>query len=428
MLGFGTFQEKCLDFSDYFDHDRAIRAAIGDCPAEKFREILRDLYSFDEHFDVYMTDCYCYSNTVIKLILSSRGQHEKLKVFYEVIRERISQLGSTKPIEYALLIGCLNNDDETAEYIIREQLYYLDFHKDIYFIEPFYFLMITGKYELIPAAMERLRSCPKASGVSEIDFGQHTDTVASAAYFGDNKFLRAWFEGGYQIDKALILRLYPYPEAIEFIIREFYDKFGFDKPVGIYEFIKGCLNADEILDLAYDIKVRYGEECFHQFAEDMRPMEKAHIIHGDTLWRYTMPTPQANTSSTVLFLREFLDEKVTVVMQDNAAFPLLFEAKRLLEGHSITYDMTNYSDNYFIWNISTSEWTDLLKTCDFIFPESGYVDMLYPILQKNSKALTRILIKKGIINKDNYKELLECLVSEKLLNVLAVINHSKIVN
>ncbi len=425
MFGFGTFQETPLYFSDYLIHDRAIRAAIGDCSAEEFREILTELYNFDDHFNANLTDSYCYSNTIIRLILSSRGLLEKLKVFYEVINDRI-HLSIDKPIEYALLIGCLNNDDETAEYIIREQLHYLDFYRDIYFIEPFYFLMITGKYELIPAALERLRSCLNARGSSDINLGKFINTAASAAYFGDKEFLKAWFEGGYQIDKELILRLYPYPEAIEFIVREFYDKLGFDKPVGIYEFIKECFNADEILDLAYDINSCYGEEIFEQFAAGLRPIKKTHILHSDTLWRYTMSAPQANMTSVELFLMEFLDEKLTVVMQDNSAYPFFLEAKRLLKGHSIIYDMTNCTDAYFFWNISISELIDLLKTSDFIFPESAYVDMMFPILKKNSKTITKMLIKKGIINKDNYEELLDCLVSEKLINVLAVINNSEI--
>lgn len=83
MFGIGVMHELFdLKFSDYLCHDLAIRAAIGDCSAEEFREILTDLYTFDENFNACFVDSYCYSNLIIRLILSSRGQHEKLKVFF----------------------------------------------------------------------------------------------------------------------------------------------------------------------------------------------------------------------------------------------------------------------------------------------------------------------------------------------------------
>lgn len=435
MIGIPVPIFNVLDFGKYICQDRAIRAAVGECSAEDFRKILRDVYKKKEEpsadwmgLEFPADNCRC--DTLIGLILSSLRLNDKLKVYYEVRREAEFHANHIEPAEYTLLVSCLNNDDEAAEYIIRNELDYSEPDQGLYLFEPLYFLMITGKYHLIPAVLERFHdtcspfdnySSPEMSAIESSRFAY---AAASAAFFGDREFLSVLFDFGYRMNDTLIIQLFPYPETMEFIINNFYDKMGLDKPVNIYELIKKKFHTEEILDLALQISMSFGTEAFERFTAGLSPMKKTAVLHSSTLRRYYPSFGFQDINEKVLFLKESAEKELTIVMDVCDDSVLFYDAEKVFEGHSITYDLTSSVEKDIFWMLSNKELKDLLTKRNMIFSRSEIGETVLAILGRNSRQLTEVLIGKGIINKDNYAEALDYLVDEKCLNALAALNNA----
>ena len=413
-------------FEEYIHQDRAIRAAIGDCSADEFREILTDTYEKEKELaQDWLIDVSC-CDMMISLILSVLCRRDKLKAFYEVRRNVENRIKPAQSAKYALLVSCLNNDDESAEFIIRNELDNADFNPDAYFAGPLYFLMLTGKYHLVSAALERYRDIWSAFYDSDETGGLNSGCrefalpAASAAFFGDRDFLTAMFDCGYFPDDHLVVQLYSKPEAMEFIIGNFYDKIGLDKPVGIYEFIKEKFGTEKILEMALQIRSLYGDEAFASFTEGLRPMKKTDRLSSSIIMLYSPPIMLSDSNA---FIRASAEKELTIVMNDNEEQLPFYDAERMFPEHSITYDMTQCKDENIFWTFSDKELKDILKK-NIILDKSNICGMVRAVLDSNSKQLTRLLINKGMINKDNYEEVLDYVLSNKYLNALAVLNNA----
>lgn len=431
MIGVPIPIFNVLNFSEYICQDRAIRAAIGDCSAEEFRKALTDVYKKNEEpsedntgFEFPKNNSRC--DTLIGLILSSLRLHDKLRVYYEVRREAEFHANHIEPAEYALLVSCLNNDDISAEYIIRNELDFSELGNGVYLFEPMYFLMITGKYNLIPAVVERYNeTCFPFGNYSLSNMsGRFAYEAASAAFFRDRELLAVLFDLGFCLNDALIIQLFPYPDAMGYIINNFYDKLGSDKPVDIFELIKRKFHTEGILDLALQIRLSYGTDAFKRFTAGLEPMKKTAVLHSSTIRRYSPSFGFPEMTEEVIFLKGSAEKELTVVMDACDDSVIFYDVEKILDGHSVIYDLTDCDGKDIFWMLSNSELKDLLTKKNMIFSRSEISDAVLAILGRNSRQLTELLIRKGIINKDNYEKALDYLVSEKYLNSLAALNNA----
>lgn len=422
-------------FSEYIWQDKAIRAAIGGCSAEEFRKVLTEMYEKETE----MSQCWSINvgccEMMVSLILSVLRRQDKLKAFYEVKRNAVNSVGHAEYAKYSLLISCLNNDDKAAEYIIENALCFSDIDRLIYFTHPLYILMLTGKYYLIPAVLKKVNELCFREFLWDVEESEKEDngfrffgassvySIASAAYFGDREFLKAVFDNGYSIDGEMVQNLYFEPKALEFIISNFYDKMGLDKPLGIYEAIKEKFGTEEILGMAIKIRSMYGNEEFDNFSEGIRPMKKTNELSSSIIFLYSPPLLWPETGMEAYFMRDSAEKELTVSLSRGENRVPFYDAERIFPDHSITYDMTNINDERFLVMLSNKDLKDTLVR-RVIFNKSFAECVVREILNRNSRQLTRLLIEKEMINKDNYEEILDYAVSQKLLDVLAVLHSS----
>ena len=415
-------------FGDYIHQDRVIRAAVNDCSADEFKRLMAEMYEKEREFTQDWQMDIGVSDMLISLILSVLCRQEKLKAFYEVRKEFESRIRFAEHAKYALLVSCLLNDDESAEYIIRNELDNSYFSPETYFAGPLYFLLITGKSNLVPAALERYReTCAsfcrnKETSEPCLRGDEFAYPAASAAYFGDDDFLNAMFDSGYQIDDNLVIRLYDMPEVMEHLIRIYYEKTGRDKPVSITEFIKENFSTEKILQMGFQIKTIFGDEAFIRFTENMRPMKKTDRFSNSIIRLYYMPTAFNDTNGAYSsFLHDCAEKEITIVNDNNDDDPFLY-AELLFPDHIITYDMTECFDDELFQILSNKDLKRVLQK-NVIYNQQSIYTIVWAVLDRNNKQLTRLLLKKKMINKDNYEEILEYVVSERLLNSLAVLKN-----
>ena len=428
MIGLPIGNSGKTHFCEFICQDRAIRAAIGSCSADEFRTALTDMYNEEKALKQYWETCISGCELEVSLILAMLCRHDKLKAFYEVQRSFNIPSDTPVPAKYSLLVSCLNNDDEAAEYVIGNELDRSDLDEEQYLLNPLYFLMITGKYRLLAAALDRCREI----------FGKrlHCDTdesdmfinrefpenslsflAASAAYFGDVDFLTVLFDKGYRIDEEIIVQLYPEPAAMEFIMGNFYDKIGMDKPVGIYEFIREKFSTKKKLRMALQIRQLYDNKAFERFLEEVSPMKKIDVLDDYTIMMYSSFTYKGS------FLLNDLAEKELTVTLDDHNFLDHYQIERIFTGHSVTFDLS-YCNTHIFKTLSIKQLKDILMR-NIIFSQSDICDIMQSILDRNSKQLTKLLIGKGMINKDNYEEVLDYVISNKRLNALDVLNNAE---
>ena len=426
MLGFPIGNSGRTNFCEFICQDRAIRAAVGSCSADEFRQALTDMCVSDNEVSSYWDTDMFSCDLEISLILSVLCLHDKQKVFYEVQKKYKSRTDA--PAKYPLLVSCLMNDDTAAEYIIRNVLDYSDFSETWYFTNPLYFLMITGKYRLLGIALDRCREICKGMRHFEVDMEFPADSIsfiaASAAYFRDRDFLALLCDKGYRIDENIVIQLYPEPAAMNFLIGNFYDKLGMDKPVGIYKYIRDNFSTNQKLSLALQINQMYDEAAFHFIINEISPMKKVNVLDEFTIMMYRAIVWN-DVNDGERFLNNVAEEDLTVTLDDHCLMSF-YEIERVFSGHRVTFDMSNCNDSIFR-TLNNKVLKDIL-TRRIILSKDDIFSISQIILDRNCKQLTRLLIKQELINKDNLEQMLDYAISNKLLNSLDVINKAKFYN
>ena len=135
-----------------------------------------------------------------------------------------------------------------------------------------------------------------------------------------------------------------------------------------------------------------------------------------------MPTAFNDTNGAYSsFLHDCAEKEITIVNDNNDDDPFLY-AELLFPDHIITYDMTECFDDELFQILSNKDLKRVLQK-NVIYNQQSIYAIVWAVLDRNNKQLTRLLLKKKMINKDNYEEILEYVVSERLLNSLAVLKN-----
>lgn len=413
-------------FGDFIRQDRIVRAAIGGCSADEFGKFLTDMYSEEEKLSGYYFDenIIC-CNWVVSLILSVTGQQDKLTAFYEAQKKVKIGTDTIPSANYSFFVSLLENDDEFAEYIIRNELESSDFREMWYFVNPLYLLMLTGKYHLLKIALDRcIEVCNKEKCTAETDepfYGESMSfVVASAAYFGDREFLTLLFDSGYRMDEDIVVQLYSEPDAMEFIIENYLHRTGADKSLSVCGFVRENYTTQQKLEMGLLILHCYGQEKFERFLEELSPMEKVHILDNNTVMPY-ITVEWSSADKGKLFLNSLAEKELTVIMHEYDIMDI-YDIEKVFSDHSLTYEL-EYDDDFFEF-LSNRALKNIL-TKNFIFKPSLNGGILQTILSRNNRQLTKVLIKNGMINRDNYEEILDYVISNRYLNALAVLKNSK---
>lgn len=413
-------------FGDFIRQEKVIRAAISGCSADEFRNALTDMYNEEMVNGYYFDENIICCNWVVSLILSVTGQQDKLTAFYEAQKKVKIGTDTIPSANYSFFVSLLENDDEFAEYIIRNELESSDFREMWYFVNPLYLLMLTGKYHLLKIALDRcIEVCNKEKCTAETDepfYGESMSfVVASAAYFGDREFLTLLFDSGYRMDEDIVVQLYSEPDAMEFLIENYRHRTGADKPLSVCGFVRGNYTTQQKLEMGLQILPCYGQEKFERFLEELSPMEKVHILDNNAVMPY-ITVEWSSADKGKLFLNSLAEKELTVIMHEYDIMDI-YDIEKVFSDHSLTYEL-EYDDDFFEF-LSNRALKNIL-TKNFIFKPSLNGGILQTILSRNNRQLTKVLIKNGMINRDNYEEILDYVISNRYLNALAVLKNSKI--
>lgn len=412
-------------FGDFIRQEKVIRAAISGCSADEFRNALTDMYNEEMVNGYYFDENIICCNWVVSLILSVTGQQDKLTAFYEAQKKVKIGTDTIPSANYSFFVSLLENDDEFAEYIIRNELESSDFREMWYFVNPLYLLMLTGKYHLLKIALDRcIEVCNKEKCTAETDepfYGESMSfVVASAAYFGDREFLTLLFDSGYRMDEDIVVQLYSEPDAMEFLIENYRHRTGADKPLSVCGFVRGNYTTQQKLEMGLQILPCYGQEKFERFLEELSPMEKVHILDNNAVMPY-ITVEWSSADKGKLFLNSLAEKELTVIMHEYDIMDI-YDIEKVFSDHSLTYEL-EYDDDFFEF-LSNRALKNIL-TKNFIFKPSLNGGILQTILSRNNRQLTKVLIKNGMINRDNYEEILDYVISNRYLNALAVLKNSK---
>lgn len=413
-------------FGDFIRQEKVIRAAISGCSADEFRNALTDMYNEEMVNGYYFDENIICCNWVVSLILSVLRRQDKLTAFYEVQKELKIGTDTIPSANYSFFVSLLENDDEFAEYIIRNELESSDFREMWYFVNPLYLLMLTGKYHLLKIALDRcIEVCNKERCTAETDkpfYGESMSfVVASAAYFGDREFLTLLFDSGYRMDEDIVVQLYSEPDAMEFLIENYRHRTGADKPLSVCGFVRENYTTQQKLEMGLQILTCYGQEKFERFLEELSPMEKVHILDNNAVMPY-ITVEWSSADKGKLFLNSLAEKELTVIMHEYDIMDI-YDIEKVFSDHSLTYEL-EYDDDFFEF-LSNRALKNIL-TKNFIFKPSLNGGILQRILSRNNRQLTKVLIKNGMINRDNYEEILDYVISNRYLNALAVLKNSKI--
>lgn len=412
-------------FGDFIRQEKVIRAAISGCSADEFRNALTDMYNEEMVNGYYLDVNIVCCNWVVSLILSVLRRQDKLTAFYEAQKELKIGTDTIPSANYSFFVSLLENDDEFAEYIIRNELESSDFREMWYFVNPLYLLMLTGKYHLLKIALDRcIEVCNKERCTAETDkpfYGESMSfVVASAAYFGDREFLTLLFDSGYRMDEDIVVQLYSEPDAMEFLIENYRHRTGADKPLSVCGFVRENYTTQQKLEMGLQILTCYGQEKFERFLEELSPMEKVHILDNNAVMPY-ITVEWSSADKGKLFLNSLAEKELTVIMHEYDIMDI-YDIEKVFSDHSLTYEL-EYDDDFFEF-LSNRELKNIL-TRNFIFKPSLNGGIVQTILSRNNRQLTKVLIKNGMINRDNYEEILDYVISNRYLNALAVLKNSK---
>lgn len=423
MLGINIGNSSFNCFGDLILQDKIIRAAISDRCADEFRNLLTEMVNEGKTNGYYFGSNIACCNWLVSLILSLLCKHDKLAVYYEVQSNLSGNSEKFPYARYALLVSCLNNDDETAEYIIRNELDASDFKADWFFVNPLYFLMITGKYRLLEIALDICREKRKAELElfsennfehcinSEFDSDSMSFVAASAAYFGDRRFLTLLFDKGYRIDESMAAQLYNEPQAMKFMLEIFCNK-----PMDIRQFIRENFSTHNKLQLGWALFPLYGQEVLEQFLEEIGPMEKVHTIDSDIIMQYCA-FDWTSADKLDRLLNGLLEKELTLRVGAYDIWEYAF-LEEYIEPYSdtITLDLT-YCDSDCFMDLNDDVLKRILMNKIIFSPKGGMI-FVRIVLDRDNSQLTRLLINNGLVNKDNFYEILDYAISNKYLNVL----------
>ena len=129
-----------------------------------------------------------------------------------------------------------------------------------------------------------------------------------------------------------------------------------------------------------------------------------------------------DTDKGKLFLNDLAEKELTVTLDDHN-FLDFYEIEGVFTDHSITFDLS-YCNIGIFKTLSVKQLKDILMR-NVIFCQSDIDSIRQAVLDRNSKQLTKLLIGQGMINKDNYEEVLDYVISNKYLNSLAVLKNAE---
>ena len=383
------------NYSEIIYLDELMRAALEQDNTEEFRELTENLKRTERGIS---------SNSMIKrflTILSLTDSAEKLSAFIDYIHTPFSTSFSeterndyARPITDAMMISIVREDLETARQLLNDR------SNTFVSAVPMYYIMLTKRYSLIPDCLEFMNRDLESSFNDILHRRPFEDelayVIASAAVHRDSEFLTELFGCGYKLSVLAIAFLTNRPDAFDFLANTWFAYSGRSGEPS--EFVRTALSPEYQLNFVLCTALLNGRETVPDLLRKYSLPEKmTAILSSDIRFLETQSDYLGGLKESV---KALLDDKLTIVIDDNYTYFALNNS--LTEGRDITFDVRHYDDVLGDFLFKTEKLTDFISH-NLIVEQSGecsrFVGQVLHL--DDDGSLTRLLIKNGVINKDN---------------------------
>lgn len=383
------------NYSEIIYLDELMRAALEQDNTEEFRELTENLKRTERGIS---------SNSMIKrflTILSLTDSAEKLSAFIDYIHTPFSTSFSeterndyARPITDAMMISIVREDLETARQLLNDR------SNTFVSAVPMYYIMLTKRYSLIPDCLEFMNRDLESSFNDILHRRPFEDelayVIASAAVHRDSEFLTELFGCGYKLSVLAIAFLTNRPDAFDFLANTWFAYSGRSGEPS--EFVRTALSPEYQLNFVLCTALLNGKETVPDLLRKYSLPEKmTAILSSDIRFLETQSDYPSGLKESV---KALLDDKLTVVIDDNYTYFALNNS--LTEGRDITFDVRHYDDVLGDFLFKTEKLTDLISHKLIVEQSEECSRFVGQVLHLDDDgSLTRLLIKNGVINKDN---------------------------
>lgn len=455
------------DDSPYYAADELIRDCLHDISAEQL-EI--DLKKVKQQFDKYTPsnqEILPATYYIMSAILFQKNNKQCLSIISEYFKEetevkewQFSQSYSLSTCSRLTLLFMLTlfllrrTDDELCKRLIdrwiaiqdvdnKENFWADDKVVNIEFIvSPLYPLMITESFELIKYFFEKtaqVRELTKAELAKTMKLEGYME---SAVEFYQEEFLDFLCDYGFDFSNNMAALAYIYSNQQNFdyvsrvwdVRKEIVPYKEFQSADGAKRCI--CVSWENQLTFLMKMFRNYGMEVCDSVFYLFRPIKTIHendfskllmghylgeFFNGKGLDDATMYNGIRYDVNIIALLERYVSEEVTIIADEGK----IDEYSFYLPNKKITFDMRNRrrdSQYLGLLNCSVTNIKSLLRSCDILFNTDELTDFHRELLQKNSAAVAKLMIKKGAFSDANIEDAISFLVENKFYNCLAELN------
>lgn len=395
--------------------DELMRAALGQDNTEEFCGLTESLKT--SRTGITSIKIKKRFLTVISLTNSA----EKLSAFLEYTKEPYfgpdvyddSRTDYSRPMIDSLVISIVRNDLETARQLLGDR------SNTCMSAVPMYYIMLTKNYSLIPDCLEfinRSLGSPFYDSFHKRPFEDELAyVIASAAVHREEEFLTRLFENGYKPSVLAAAFLTNRPDSFDFLANTYFAYLGKEgKPS---EFVRTVFTPEYQLNFVLCTALLSGRDNIKELLSQYSLPEKATAILSSDI-RFFENHLYDEIVGIKESVKEILEHELIIVIDDNYSFFALHN--KLTEGCDITFDVRCCDDIFgdFLFRFGTDELTELLSHKLIVEQSEECPQFFKQVLKSDDSSITRLLIKKGVINKDNISSTKKYAEDNKLTAVL----------
>lgn len=414
-------------YNDYELIDKTLRAAVnGNCQNE-LKELTDRIKKLSSKNPVKTKMLAEYKICIILLqqIFTVKSDYEGLKLLYDLQRKCECDIHGFSSVwvpenyikQTTFLTACLTGLDDILKPMIDNDIVHICFDVSNNFFNVLYFIMICDRKSLINYYISRFTVNMEQNNIPKhylTDKYGYVTAAASAAIFRDSESLKEMFDTGIvpSIDQ-LFSYLTGYPDTIEYLVKNFYTELGYTgtTPPTLTEFASQVIN-DKIYKLLLITMKKLGEADMVSLSEKLPPITV--INYSDISSGYESDKVIETAGADNINIK-FNDTK--------CCYDMRFISKKLFGDRRITIDFSENLPNISFFSVSEAK---KLLSFDIKPPqqEEKVTQLMLPLLSLNSKAVTKLMIDKGIINPKNYLEAAKVASETRCFNSLSTISNS----
>lgn len=421
-------------YADYADADKLMRYAFdSNIKASRFGRLLETMRK---------RDSFEQPNYPLLIgALTAMGDTEKLRVLmdnynYSGIHPYYSFVNHGGIIRETLIVSMILGKTAASRQLLSEYLHegfpnapvHIGYDQCSLEFKPLYYTMLTKQYDLAAVYMDLLRKklsncwCEEAA-----EDDMHTDvdlTFISALLYDEREFVKVMLDSGYRPGSDAFAELAAYPAVFDGYRKKYFSYYFPERkrPPKQKEFLSRLLPGNELYRFAYQVYDKFGTENADRFFESI-DFPKITDVSSSTLLinRICGFDLSGEKPLDEKCLMKLMDDRLYITADMTNVVEMTDENARIFEGKEIIYDMRGYEDRLdlsFPSNL-TNKMLKQFLTQKLLFDTGDKCsEFLRSVLERNDSTLTALVIKQGMITRENLSDVIDFISENHLLNAL----------